>query len=174
MESPVARILRECGTTNKPFRTRFGFSKGTLTYAIAGTFADLPGRLVDALIDLADEKNLDFRQIYRDYGVTTLGDAYHAWQSQERRGAVAGIRRATPLRFTDKHSPAHYFVHDSFGSVETFAKALKVPVATVSRWEQGFTKGVPAVIRAALTEIGYEHTGLLDSLQREWANDVAK
>lgn len=172
MESFVSRVLRECGTTNRPFRLLYGFSKGTITYAVAGTYPDLSERLVAALCDLAEDKNVDMRSIYREYGATDIHGAYHAWQRAERKGQEKHLKSvAPPFRSTPGYSPVHFWVQDLYGSTETLAKALKVPAITVHRWAEGFTKGMPAIVHQVLTDLNYPYLDELSEAQNLWVHE---
>jgi len=174
MLSPVARILKASSIGNSRFAKTYRLSRGTVTYSVAGTYVDLPGRVVDALFEVTEDKDVDMREIYREYGATTLPEAYTNWQEVERKTQAAHLGQvAPPFRFTAKDSPAYLWIQDLYGSTETFAKALKLPTATVNRWVRGETISMPAVIEKALREVKYPYFVELLSTQAHWTQTHA-
>jgi hypothetical protein len=160
MDNPVASLLRAAGTTQADFANRFEFSKQAVVYLLAGTFTSIPPKMMDALNELAGEK-----------GATPVTqEAYWDWQVASRAVAAEKLYNAKlPFR-AGKHSPAHNFIVDTFGSRERFAKEMKLPPASLMRWERGITRGLPAALEDALLEVGYEHWQELDKAQRTWTH----
>jgi hypothetical protein len=62
---------------------------------------------------------------------------------------------------------------ESAGSVQGFCKKLKVPAATVLRYENGTTKTMPKSIEDALREVRYPYLEELLSEQAAWQDFVS-
>jgi hypothetical protein len=70
----------------------------------------------------------------------------------------------------DDVSPMAVLVKDTAGSVQGFAKLIKVPSATLLRYVRGDQQFMPASIREALFDCGYDYVAELEDVQARWVD----
>jgi hypothetical protein len=171
MKNPVEHLLRLAGTTQSDFRRIWGFSRDGVVQALNGSYTTLPDRMVFALEQEISDAGLKIDDCLSiEYpGAENVDEAYLMWQHAVRvEHAEQLVANGGTFRHSRAHSPAHYFMSESFGSRDRFAKAMCLPRATLMRWERGITKGMPLAVKDALTEVKYPYVGDLDEQQRGW------
>lgn len=175
MKNPYQNLRERCGISQKSFGAKHGFSKMTLVYVESGLYPDVSDRLNGALAAECIEKGLDGRSILaEEYGVASLNGAYHIWQRAERQRFAERLNQIAPRdEWSDEVSPFHLLAVESAGSVQGFCKKLKVPAATVLRYENGTTKTMPKSIEDALKEVRYPYLEELLSEQAAWQDFVS-
>lgn len=168
MKSPYARLRELCGITQADFRRKYDFSKMTLIYVEAGLYPEVSDRLNEALALECQTKGVDGFAVLRDeYRSKGLTDAYQKWQRGERSRFADKLAEPSS-DWSDEVSPFYLFAVQSGGSVQGFCKGLKVPAASVLRYETGATLTMPKSIEAALREVGYPHLDALIAQQNAW------
>lgn len=173
MKNPYKHLRERAGYTQKKFCTEFDFAKQTLLSIEQGVYEELSVRML-AAIDLACD-NADIsveEELAAEYGTASLTAAYRMWRVAERANCDVRIVRFTPVPSMNK-SPMEVFVQSTTGSVQGFAKQLKVQTATILSYTTGKQKDMPHPIREALADAGYEHIGTLEKLQNDWNKDHA-
>jgi hypothetical protein len=170
MRSPYQRLRELCGASQKSFGARHGFGKMTLVYVEAGLYPDVSDRLNEALARECISKGIDGRQVLlNEYGVASLNGAYHNWQKAERQRFGEIIRDFPPLsEWSAGVSPFHLFAKQTAGSIQGFCKKLKVPAASVLRYDSGTTLSMPKSIEDALREVNYPYLDELRAEQERW------
>lgn len=172
MDSPVGMLLKAAGITPAAFAREYSYSPGGLYYAISGTYNTLPFNIIRDVEEAVMKKGVGYEAILLEkYGTTVLQTAYSTFQKAAREGIAKEKLYHEPNRWTRTESPVFCFVRDVAGSREGFAKLLKVPPATVMRWEKGETRGMPEVIQKALSDAGYPYMRELIERQRAWREE---
>lgn len=172
MKNPYKHLRERAGYTQKKFCTEFDFAKQTLLSIEQGVYEELSVRML-AAIDLACD-NADIsveEELAAEYGTASLTSVYARWRRVERASCDVRIVKYVPEYHFSDLSPMHWFVQSTTGSVQGFAKQLKVQTATILSYTTGKQKDMPHPIREALADAGYEHIGLLEKLQNDWNKD---
>lgn len=172
MKNPYKHLRERAGYTQKKFCTEFDFAKQTLLSIEQGVYEELSVRML-AAIDLAcDNADINVEEeLAAEYGTASLTSVYARWRRVERASCDSRIVKYVPEYHFSDLSPMHWFVQSTTGSVQGFAKQLKVQTATILSYTTGKQKDMPHPIREALVDAGYEHIGLLEKLQNDWNKD---
>ena len=109
-----------------------------------------------------------------EYGAPSLPDLYARWRRVERASCDVRIVKYVPEYHFSDLSPMHWFVQSTTGSVQGFAKQLKVQTATILSYTTGKQKDMPHPLREALVDAGYAHIGTLEKLQNDWNKNNAE
>ena len=167
-KNPYALLRERAGYTMKRFCADFGFAKQTLIGIESGMYPELSDRMIFAIEDATDKASAPMLDtLLEEYDTPYLPVAYDKWKRAERKKLVLP---AVELRFTDEFSPMHFFVKDTIGSVQGFAKKLKVPSGTVLRYIGGKQRLMPTSLWIALEDVGYSDKFALQNLQAEWTD----
>lgn len=168
--NPVTRLLQAANTSEKAFRDRFHYSKQFMVDVTAGTYTRLSDSVHESLKELLTEKGINVAELLREsYDDSwTLDQAYELWQNVARMGNRDKFLSITPDQWSDKLSPAHFFVKKTSGNPTRFSKDLKVPPQQVRRWVTGRSKVTPESIELALRQIGYPWVHELIEVQLAW------
>jgi transcriptional regulator with XRE-family HTH domain len=169
-DNPYKRLRELTRTSQKDFAAKYGFSKTVMSHIESGQFPDLSDDMVTSLGQECHERGVDAKQLLKDeYNSLSLQDAYHNWQSIERL-KIAHRFQAIPFdgRSTEKLSPFHFVIADIAATRQSFCKLLKVPAASVMRYERGDTRTMPKIIESALREVHYPHLDDLKAAQEAW------
>lgn len=173
MKNPYKRLRELTRTSQKDFAAKHQLSKTTMIYIESGQYPDLSDYQIESLGRETVEHNIPAHAYLKDeYGVDDLQTAYHNWQSTERMQIAHEFHNVVPFEGTvmPALSPMHYFIKESAGSVQAFCKLLKVPAATVKRYEVGATRTMPKSIKNALLEVQYPYLPELEELQTKWTD----
>lgn len=166
MKSPFQHLRELGGLSQNAFCAKYGFSKMPLVYTEAAVYPQVSERFRGALFGLMAERGIDVAEELREqYSYPTLDEATHFYQRLARREFGARIAGVEPTYGSRYESPFGYFVLETAGSHDGFAKKLKVPPASVVRHSTGKTLTMPRTIAAALTEAGYPHLKTLNERQ---------
>lgn len=181
-EGPVSRLRNLLGLSLREFAKRYGISKPALTNYEAGMYPALSDAMTELLYDAVGEAGHSLPALMRDwYGVDSLYLAYGQWL-REARLAQAERFMVSPYTLSELSirakegvvkSPMLAFVEETAGSVYTFSKLLKVPQATVWRYVEGKTSGMPVQLQSALEDIGYPRVAELRMEQMRWRERYA-
>lgn len=167
MINPYAYLRNKAGLSQRKFCAEFKFAKQTLVGIEKGFYPTLSSRMVDAVMEACNRVDIDpGLALLDEYGTPYLDRAYAAWQLQDRDGALLHTWR--PDLLNPSVSPMEEFVSDTVGSVQGFAKLLKVPPATLTRYMEGKQAMMPTSIFVALEAVKYPHLRELQAAQREW------
>lgn len=169
-DNPYKRLRELTRTSQKDFAAKYHFSKTVLGDIEAGIYPDLSDDMILALGKECSDQHVNGKQILVDeYNSLSLQDAYHNWQSIERL-KVAHRFQDVPFdgRSTEALSPFHFVIEDIAGTRRAFCKLLKVPAASVMRYESGETQSMPRTVEDALKEVHYPHLGELKEAQQSW------
>lgn len=174
MKNPYVRLRELCGLTQKAFAERNDFGKMTMVYLEAGIYPKISDRQNIALGRECAERHVDARAILlEEYGVESLLVAYSKWRTLARRNAP---ERADfphpPFKSTEALSPMHFFVKNMTGSMQRFAKVVKVPPVTVMRYVRGETRSMPKELETALSEMTYGWVAELRKAQEAWIQET--
>lgn len=182
MEGPVSRIRRLCGLSLRDFCKRFGISKPALTSYEAGMYPALSESMVSILFEAVEGLGLSMRDLMQDwFGVDSVYVAYADWVRAERL-AVSERFMVSPFTLQELSSrardgvvvsPMLAFVEGTAGSVYSFSKLLKVPQATLWRYIDGKTLGMPRELVEAFEAIGYPRVDVLRVEQLKWRERYA-
>lgn len=168
-QNPYARIRELTGFGQREFARKAKISRPTLVQIETGQFADLSEKMVLLLSQACATKGISLHGIVmNEYNAETLQSAYHNWQSNERRKNSELFQIRPPDQSTKDLSPFHFYIKETTGSAQGFAKKLKVPSAAVTRYAAGVTKAMPKAIEDALRSIHYDYLQTLLSMQEEW------
>ena len=162
MTNPYKELRIAAGYTQKKFCDEFGFSKQTLISIEAGVYADLSDRMLAAIVTACDNKGI---------ASDNLAANYELWRLSERQNVPDAIKNYMPVVWDDKQSPMGFFIAQTTGSVQGFAKRLKVQTSTLLRYVSGEQPDMPMPLREALVDCGYQNLGLLEKAQQEWVRD---
>lgn len=163
--NPFKKLRQEAGYTQKKFCDEFGFSKQTLISIEAGVYADLSDRMLASIATACDNKGVRYGDIAKDYEL---------WRLSERQNVAPAIQNYAPVVWDDKQSPMGFFIAQTTGSVQGFAKKLKVQTSTLLRYVSGEQPDMPMPLRVALVDAGYKHLGQLEKAQQDWVRDYVK
>jgi len=160
--NPFKKLRQEAGYTQKRFCDEFGFSKQTLISIEAGVYADLSDRMLAAIVSVCDSKGVKYGDIAKEYEL---------WRLSERQGVPDAIKNYNPTVWDEKTSPMGFFIAQTTGSVQGFAKKLKVQTSTLLRYVSGEQPDMPMPLRVALVDSDYKHLGRLEKAQMDWVRD---
>lgn len=167
-KSPYTLLRERAGYTMKRFGADFDFAKQTIIGIESGMYPELSERMVTAIEDASDKAGVSMLEtLLEEYDTPYITVAYDKWRRKERRQIVLPV---VELHFTDEFSPMHFFVKDTIGSVQGFAKKLKVPSGTVLRYISGKQRLMPTSLWVALEDVGYADKNALQNLQAEWTD----
>lgn len=130
--------------------------------------------MLNAMFEATASKDVNMtRELDAEYGVPALATAYRTWRTAERANCDYRITDYVPTNLSivvggKTFSPMHWFVKDTVGSVQGFAKNLKVQTAILLSYITGKQKEMPAPLEQALTDAGYHHIDTLKKYQTEW------
>lgn len=165
-KNPYAYLREKCGLSQQKFCDKYKFAKQTLVGIEAGFYADLSPRMVAALHEACVVANVPeydlLREEYRDSHIEIAYSHWRAWERARVDLPPVGIRSTAEL------SPMHFYVKDTVGSVQGFAKLLKIPPATLLRYIRGGKRGMPWEVREAFSDAGID-TETLETEQQKWA-----
>lgn len=171
MENPYKYLRQLTKTSQKDFIAKYGFAKTTITYVESGQYPEISAKLNIALGQECAEKHVAaVAELVDKYGVSTLDQAYQVWQSNERLAVAYRFQESPPERWDKEHSPFYYFIQQVAGTRQAFCKLLKVPAASVWRYEVGDTRMMPASIEAALREVRFPYLPELLAMQINWTD----
>lgn len=163
--NPYKELRQLAGYTQKRFCDEFGFSKQTLISIEAGVYADLSERMVLAIETACANRGISVDGLCGDYNI---------WRIEQRRGVPDAIKNYAPVIWDDKVSPMGFFIAQTTGSVQGFAKRLKVQTSTLLRYVSGEQPDMPMPLRVALVDCGYKNLGQLEKAQMDWVRDYVK
>lgn len=159
--------------SGREFERVYNFAHQTMIDATAGTFEDLPERIVLALAHEFEEQGLDlFEWLAEEYGGLSgygIFGVYKTWRRFDRE-QYAEEFRIQPRKVnwsTSEHSPGSLWILDTGNTPTSTCKKLKVPPATLRRWLSGDTIEMPGSLREALVAIDFPWTDTLASMQKE-------
>jgi transcriptional regulator with XRE-family HTH domain len=182
VDGPVSRVRNLSGLSLREFCKRFGLSKPALTNYEAGMYSALSDAMVSILYEATAELGHSLPDLMREwFGVDSAYLAYDAWLRASRveqadRFMVSPFTLAelsTRAKDGKVVSPMLAFVEETAGSVYTFSKLLKVPQATVWRYVEGKTVGMPKQLAEALDDVGYPRSSDLMAQQLLWRERYA-
>ena len=140
-----------------------------MTYVESGQYVDLSDDMILALGKECSEKNVNAKStLIEEYGVPTLQEAYHVWQSNERIQSAHLFQVSTDMGTSYEDSPFERFMRETVGSTQKFCKTLKLHSATVLRYASGKTKMMPDSIFNALQQVQYPYLTELQRAQEAW------
>lgn len=163
--NPYKELRQLAGYTQKRFCDEFGFSKQTLISIEAGVYADLSDRMLAAIATACDNKSVKYGDIAKEYEL---------WRLSERQNVIPAIKNYNPTVWDEKVSPMGFFIAQTTGSVQGFAKKLKVQTSTLLRYTSGEQPDMPMPLRVALVDCGYRNLGQLEKAQLDWVRDYVK
>lgn len=147
--SPFKRLRLATGLGRAEFLATVLISKTTLIYLDAGLYESVPTRVSEPLLAMCTDKGVDVAGVLREYGADTLDGATVRWQkavrAQYHERLVAALVDADDLIDLGE---------TVFGTMDAACKALKIPTGPVYQYVSGELKGLPKVIRTALTDAG--------------------
>ena len=161
--NPFKKLRLEAGYTQKKFCDEFGFSKQTLISIEAGVYADLSDRMLSAIAQACESKGIEV-----GYDLPGL---YELWRLSERQNVPDAIKKYNPVVWDEKTSPMGFFIAQTTGSVQGFAKKLKVQTSTLLRYVSGEQPDMPMPLRVALVDSDYKYLGWLEKAQMDWVRD---
>lgn len=167
-KNPFALLRERAGYTQKRFCEEYKFAKQTVIGIESGMYPELSERMLEA-IGLACTKSglSEWQTLTDEYDTPYLSKAYEAWRKSERQGVDLP---SVEIRFTSEFSPMHFFVKDTIGSVQGFAKKLKVPPAMILRYIRGEQRLMPLSLWGALEDLNYPKLTELQNKQAEWTD----
>lgn len=168
--NPYRRLRELTRTSRKDFAAKYGFSKTLIDNIEAGLYPDLSEDMLAALGAECQEKHIDALDVLAsEYLTDSVQDAYHSWLSSERLRVAHRFREAKPSsRATPALSPFGALILDIAKSRRAFCLLLKVPQASVMRYEEGTTRSMPKALEAALIEVQYPYLDKLKDAQERW------
>lgn len=170
--NPYAFLRRKCGLTQRRFCELYKFAKQTLVGIENGMYPSLSDRMIAAIEQACHDYDIDMlAELDYLFGTTSVNTAYQQWVAAERVQVNPAIRSYRPIIWDDRRSPMYFFVFNTVGSAQGFAKQLKVPAATLVRYMDGKQENMPGSITEALRNIGYEFLPELMSHQANWVRD---
>lgn len=169
MKNPYKHLREKAGYTQKKFCDEFDFAKQTLLSIEQGIYEEISDRMYRAIVDAALIAGIEIVQELSDvYNNLSLFKAYSDWRVEERKKVSPEILRYVPEYAQGDLSPMHWFVQSTTGSVQGFAKQLKVQTATILSYITGKQKDMPHPLREALADAGYPYIGELEHVQNDW------
>jgi transcriptional regulator with XRE-family HTH domain len=173
MINPFVHLRNKAGLSQRKFCDKYGFAKQTLVAIEQGMYPDLSDRMTDAIYAACLAVDIDPAvELLDEYDTPYLSAAYTMWVSCERKNIDPRIFDYVPKPGTPSLSPVAVMVRDTVGSAQGFAKALKIPPATLMRYMRGGQAMMPVSIVDALTQAGYPYVGTLRDLQEKWVANV--
>lgn len=167
--NPFAFLRKKAGFSQRKFCEEFSFAKQTIVGIEKGFYPSLSDRMLDAVLAACERAGVDAAGELADvYGTPYLDRAYEAWRLKDRDGALLHTWKPNPYELSERRSPMAEFVMETVGSVQGFAKLLKVPPATLQRYMDGKQAMMPTSIFTALEAVSYPHLRELQASQREW------
>jgi DNA-binding XRE family transcriptional regulator len=163
--NPYKQLRQLAGYTQKAFCDEFGFAKQTLISVEAGVYADLSDRMLTAIEMACVSKGITYGNIAADYEL---------WRLSERQNVPDAVKNYNPVTWNEKQSPMFFFISQTVGSVQGFAKRLKVQTSTLLRYVSGEQPDMPMPLREALVDCGYKNLGQLEKVQMDWVRDYVK
>lgn len=163
--NPYKELRTLAGYTQKKFCDEFGFSKQTLISIEAGVYADLSERMIAAIYAACDSRGVSSDVI------GNLAAAYELWRLSERENVPDAIKNYNPVMWDETRSPMGYFIAQTTGSVQGFAKKLKVQTSTLLRYTSGEQPDMPMPLMVALVDCGYKNLEQLVKAQMNWVRD---
>lgn len=170
--NPYNHLRKKAGYVQRRFCDEYEFAKQTIIMIEHGTYPELSDRMVRAIEEACYHKGINpHTELEREYGTSDVQAAYEAWRTAQRAKITL---RHVPSEGTEDSSPMMDLVKGATGTVQGFSKAIKVPPATLLRYARGEQDLMPASIRQALLECGYDHISLLEELQLKWKVTYAR
>lgn len=166
MKNPYKFLREKCGLTQKKFCDEYGFAKQTLISIEQGVYEDLSNRMQTSIEMACETAGIDLKdELWQEYDVYNLSNAYSLYRIYAREDFVIDT---LPRAGTAKLSPMHFLVKETTGSVQGFAKKIKVQTAILLSYITGKQKDMPYPLQEALRDTGYAHTEELVRLQNDW------
>jgi DNA-binding XRE family transcriptional regulator len=166
MKNPYKFLREKCGLTQKRFCDEYGFAKQTLISIEQGVYEDLSNRMQTAIEAACHDAGVSVEdELVNEYGAASLPIAYNLYRIYERESFVVDT---LPRAGTAELSPMHFLVKETTGSVQGFAKKIKVQTAILLSYITGKQKDMPYPLQEALRDTGYAHTEELVRLQNDW------
>ena len=166
MKNPYKFLREKCGLTQKQFCDEYGFAKQTLISIEQGVYEDLSNRMQTSIEMACVAAGIDVKdELWQEYDVYNLPNAYSLYRIYAREDFIIEAR---PRAGTAELSPMHFLVKDTTGSVQGFAKKIKVQTAILLSYITGKQKEMPYPLQEALQDTGYAHTEELVRLQNDW------
>lgn len=174
MENPYRRIRELTKIGQRDFAKQYNFSRTYIMFIESGQVPYITDDARSALVLAAMQAGVDIQDVLNyEYNGEDLRMAYTTWQANERTAAAYLFQNALPQHgsIMPAISPFTLLIKDVTrnGSAQRFCKILKVPSATVTRYERGAAAFMPSVIREALNGVRYPYIDELADLQFEWA-----
>jgi transcriptional regulator with XRE-family HTH domain len=167
--NPYAFLRTRAGLSQRKFCDKYGFAKQTLIAIEQGMYPDLSDRMTDAIFAACLAVDMDPAvELLDEYDTPYLSAAYLSWIAGEREVVDSRILDYVPQPGTPKQSPMDLLVRETVGTVQGFAKNLKVPPATLMRYMRGGQADMPVSIMQALEQAGYHHVHALRDIQEKW------
>lgn len=176
--SPFRRLRLLCGQTGSELMRLAAdehgkpLSRNALIYVEQGMYAAIPPRPVSALMTMCAHAGIDVAEVLeQEYGAADLQTANILWQKAVRASHADEIREAFldwTTRGLSDSSPIYDFA-EQFGTIDAFAKSMKVPTGPLSRYLDGELH-MPVALITALTDAGLTQHDVtrLDEAHREW------
>lgn len=159
------RTLRElCGLSIPEFATEAGVQRSVIQNLEDGLFPNVSDNLNYALGKACHEHGVDAKSVLGEW---SLDNAYKDWIIREREELQ--IDWPVLVNWHDG-SPFEEFrttLMDEDNRL-SFCRLLKLPPATVMRYETGITLSMPAVIQEALIDTGYPYREELMQMMNDW------
>lgn len=154
LRNPYTRLREECLIGHREFARKYEIAKQTLVGMESGQYPSLSDKMIVCLGKECHEKGISARDLLqREYGRSSLQDAYHYWQEVQRRSNWSRLDISLSSLVTNADvSPFLAFMRETAGSIQGFSKAFCLPPATLMRYAKGGTKNMPKAIRDALSE----------------------
>jgi transcriptional regulator with XRE-family HTH domain len=167
--NPYAHLRKKSGYVQRRFCDDYEFAKQTIIMIEHGTYPELSDRMVRAIEEACYHAGIDpHHELEREYGVGDVQKAYEAWRTDQRARTATTVNEFIPDNGMDDVAPMAKFVKKTTGTVQGFAKLIKVPPATLLRYSRGEQDLMPSSIRHALIECGYIWIEELEKAQLVW------
>lgn len=175
MKNPYKFLREQAGYTQKKFCDEFDFAKQTLLSIEQGVYEEISVRMHAAIVNACLFANVNMGDLLiEEYGNDSLLDAYKRWRETERANCDQRIVGYVPWAGTATESPAAFFVKETVGSMQGFAKQLKVQTAILLAYVTGKQKDMPYPLREALADAGYPYIDVLEKMQNDWNKNRAE
>lgn len=174
MKNPYKHLRERAGYTQKRFCDEYGFAKQTLISIEQGVYEELSTRMITAILDACLLSGIDATaELSAEYADDTIAATYRQWRVAQRYNCDPRIIEYNPAtavypESSDNFSPMHWFVKNTTGSVQGFAKQLKVQTAILLGYIRGEQKDMPYPLREALSDAGYPYIKELEKEQTDW------
>lgn len=167
--NPYLYLRKASKLSQRGFCDKYDFAKQTIISVEQGVYAKLSQRMVDAMADACTREGLDIGvELTNEYGTSRLPQAYALWQKHARENLAPAIARYNPTTWTQEQSPMDFFMLQTTGSVQGFAKAVKVQSSTLLRYARGEQLEMPTTLLHALREAKFTHLDRLIKVQADW------